>query len=39
MGLDEMATKAVNQYRFAPAMRDGVAVPADVKIEVLFKYY
>jgi len=39
MGLDEMATKAVSQYRFAPATRDGAAVPADIKVEVSFRYY
>jgi len=39
MGLDENAVKAVSQYRFSPAMRDGVAVPADLKIEVEFRYY
>jgi TonB family protein len=39
MGLDEMATKAVSQYRFLPAMRDGVAVPADLKVEVKFRFY
>jgi TonB family protein len=39
MGLDEMATKAVSQYRFAPSMRDGAAVPADIKVEVSFRYY
>jgi TonB family protein len=39
MGLDEMATKAVNRYRFAPAMRDGATVPSDIKVEVSFRYY
>jgi TonB family protein len=39
MGLDENAVKAVSQYRFSPAMHDGVAVPADIKVEVDFRYY
>jgi len=39
MGLDENAIKAVSQYQFSPAMLDGAAVPADLKVEVEFRYY
>jgi TonB family protein len=39
MGLDKNAVKAVRQYRFKPAIQDGVPIAKDVKIEVNFKIY
>jgi TonB family protein len=36
-GLDEMAVKAVSQYRFQPAEFEGSPVPVEVNIEVSFK--
>jgi TonB family protein len=36
-GLDESAQKSVAQYRFKPAMRDGVAIEQIVTITVAFK--
>jgi TonB family protein len=39
MGLDEKAIDAVKQYRFTPAMQDGVPIAKRVHIEVNFKYY
>ncbi len=33
MGLDEKAVEAVNQYRFKPAMKDGMPVPVMVNVE------
>jgi TonB family protein len=38
-GLDIQAEKAVRQYRFIPAMKDGKPVPARLIIEVHFKRY
>jgi TonB family protein len=35
-GLDAAATEAVKQWRFAPATKDGVAVPVIVSIEMSF---
>jgi TonB family protein len=35
-GLDERAAKAVSQLHFSPAMRDGVAVKARVRVDVEF---
>ena len=39
MGLDENAINAVKQYRFTPAMQDGVPIAKRVHIEVNFQYY
>jgi TonB family protein len=36
---DVKAIDAVRQYRFTPALRDGVPVPVEVNIEVNFKLY
>ncbi len=38
-GLDEAAVKAVSQYRFKPALREGVAVPVYLTISVSFRIY
>lgn len=38
-GLDEAAIKAVSQYRFKPALREGVAVPVYISIGVSFHIY
>lgn len=37
MGLDEMAVQAVQQYKFAPATRDGTPYDADIKVRVNFR--
>jgi TonB family protein len=39
MGLDENAINAVKQYRFSPAMQDGVPIAKRVHIEVDFRVY
>lgn len=39
MGLDEEAIKAVKQWRFQPAMRDGKPVPVAINVEVNFRLY
>jgi TonB family protein len=39
MGLDENAINAVKQYRFTPAIQDGMPIARRVHIEVDFKYY
>ncbi len=39
MGLDENAINAVKQYRFTPAMQDGVPIAKRVHIEVDFRVY
>jgi TonB family protein len=39
MGLDEKAIEAVSQFRFKPAMMDGVPVPVSITIEVNFRLY
>ncbi len=39
MGLDENAINAVKQYRFTPAMQDGVPIAKRVHIEVNFRYF
>jgi len=36
-GLDEMAKKCVEQWRFSPAMKDGLPVPIQATIEVRFR--
>ena len=38
-GLDEQAVRALQQYRFNPATKDGAPVPVRVNIEVNFKMY
>jgi protein TonB len=38
-GLDEEAVKAVSQYRFAPATREGVPVKVDMYIDVNFQRF
>ena len=38
-GLDELAVDAVSQYKFEPAERNGVPVPAEMKVEVNFQSY
>ena len=37
MGLDEKAIEAVSQYRFKPAMKNGVPVPVRITVEVHFR--
>ena len=39
MGLDEKAIEAVRRYRFDPALKDGVPVPVEIKVEVNFRLY
>jgi TonB family protein len=39
MGLDEQSVAAVQQYRFAPATRDGVPVKVDLYIDVNFQIF
>lgn len=39
MGLDEKAIEAVSQYRFKPAMKNGMPVPVKINIEVAFRLY
>jgi TonB family protein len=38
-GLDEAALDAVGQYRFSPALENGVGVPATLNIEVNFQVF
>jgi len=38
-GLDEKAVEAVRQYRFKPAMHNGVPVPVVMKVEVNFQLF
>jgi len=38
-GLDAEAGKAVRQYRFAPATKDGTPVAARISIESTFRFY
>jgi len=38
-GLDQMAIKAVDQYRFKPAMKNGAPVAMKIHIEVRFRLY
>ncbi len=37
LGLDEKAIIAVNQWTFAPATKDGTAVPVQISVQVVFK--
>jgi TonB family protein len=37
LGLDEQAVKAVSQYRFRPAMKDGAPVKVELTVEVNFQ--
>lgn len=39
MGLDQKAIEAVQQWRFAPATKDGRAVAVQISVEVSFKLY
>ncbi len=40
MGLDQKAIKAVRQYKFRPAMKDGkIPVPVQITVEVNFRLY
>ncbi len=39
MGLDEQAVDAVEKWKFDPAMKDGVAVPVQINVEVNFRLY
>jgi TonB family protein len=39
MGLDEKAIESILQYRFRPAMKDGVPVETRIMIEVNFRLY
>ena len=39
MGLDEEAVKTVGTWKFRPAMRQGVAVPVQVQVEVSFRLF
>jgi TonB family protein len=39
MGLDEKAIEAISQYRFKPALKDGVPVPVRLSVEVNFRLY
>lgn len=39
MGLDENAIKAVQQYRFKPAMENGKPVPVELNVEVNFQIF
>ena len=38
-GLEEATVKAVSQYRFKPALREGVAVPVYLTVSVNFRIY
>lgn len=39
MGLDEKAIEAVRQWRFKPAMKDGLPVAVQINVEVSFRLY
>jgi len=39
LGLDEKAIEAVRQWRFSPAMKDGVPVAVQLNVEVSFRLY
>jgi hypothetical protein len=36
-GLNEKTIEAVNQYRFKPAMKNGVPVPVMMSVEIYFR--
>ncbi len=36
LGLDEKALKTARKWKYVPAVKDGVAVPARIKVEVKF---
>ena len=38
-GLDENAVKAIQKYRFEPAMYNGKPVPVEIKVEARFSIY
>jgi len=39
MGLDENSINTVRTWKFKPGMREGVAVPVKVMVEISFRYY
>jgi TonB family protein len=39
LGLDEEAVKTVSTWKFKPALRQGVAVPVQVEVEVSFRLF
>jgi TonB family protein len=39
MGLDEKAIEAVQKWKFAPGVKDGVPVAVQVNVEVSFRLY
>jgi TonB family protein len=39
LGLDEEAVKTVSTWKFKPALRQGVAVPVQVQVEVSFRLF
>ncbi len=39
MGLDEEAVRAVKQWRFQPAIKDGKPVPVMINVQVNFRLY
>jgi TonB family protein len=39
LGLDEQAIKAVKQWKFEPALKDGHPVAVQINVEVSFKLY
>jgi len=38
-GLDEKAVEAVKQWKFAPATKDGKAVPVSLNVEIQFRFF
>ena len=39
MGLDEEAVKTVNTWKFKPALRQGLPVPVQMQVEVIFRLF
>jgi protein TonB len=39
MGLDEKAVEAVQQYKFKPAMKNGLPVAVYLRVEVNFRSF